>query len=217
MKRARWLTLLLMTIWLSAVPLYATPPLASNGHAAAPTSQPTPFLTHLAHHARSLFFELAPLAAAEPTVVAFSIDVRGQLFATETVTVQRSPDAGAWGEREGIELMSGSPSQLAELDRRAAAGDDVRVDVKLDGQRIAEYSWAELNARSAELVETGFRPLALQAETQSTPGAKGASSLRNLFAATTTPVGCANDCDTAYATCGDNCDSRPIPNCDANA
>ncbi len=207
------LSALLLGVASLLVPTRATPAVAFDLQADLRGAE-APVIRRLPDQSHLLFFELPLFASSASTVVQFRFDIHGDLFLTETVAL-KEPQAEL-DEAQGVELLSGKPSQLDELYRRAAAGDDVQVHVSLNGRPLDDFSWAELTARSASLVLQGFRPLDVRSEVREGEASRG-SGLRHLSARIDTPQACApRACDNAFLSCLSACDSRPIPNCETN-
>lgn len=198
----------------------------------APVAAETPLLqknlcsAHSGAGSSQLLFVRLPGGAAADGASDGRLEVQvtldGQPFLTETLELQKDPEAGPV-----VELLAWHPQELGVVFQEARKDPDrVRFLITAEGLPAIELGWSELLAHSRELLAEGFRP---QPVTSTVELAAGTEELRSLAASVVycdtclaqyqicqgnncqaeLPPRLCDLCDTQYFACLDTCVPRP--------
>jgi hypothetical protein len=120
-----------------------------------------------------------------------------------------SAEAQISAGRPVVEILALHPQLLASW-REGQRSNDIFVSIYLDGSLVEEDTIQALATKSLALRQQGVFPVDVTTRPDDLEG----DGLRH-FSAAITPSGCVNQCLQNFIACDNNCNSRPVPNCES--
>ena len=202
--------------WLVVCLLCAAPSLAQPRSSSAATAPAGPPLFEEVKETRFLFIPLtAEEARGAEGPLEFRVSFNGKPYVEETLSLE-----ALQGTKEpSFELLATRPDLLDRLyDLSRDEGNQITVEIFLDGMSLRELSFAELLRNNRQLKAKPFHPVSAPSRVRDlsgneSPGPSGSPALMTAKGMQQDPA-CVNACTQAYYLCtGNDCFEDTDPQC----